>query len=218
MYSLLVCTELDDVLSEVWRVCGPLGWQVEPAPLDIATGERIVRREADAALIDVRVGYEDVDGLVQVFVKSVPLFPLVLLVNKAPSAEPVAGFRYYITFDHIDDLEHILISLSCTGMSVDQMSVEPVDRESGVPRVLIVDDDVRLASTMGQSLRSVEKFDVQVAHSGFQAGAILPTFQPDIAIVDISLGDIDGREVCAFIRNHDRLRNTKIIACPGTCR
>lgn len=216
MYSLLVCTECSDLLLAVKDLSEGLGWRCEEARLDVQTGERIAKRECDAALLDVRGGREDAHALIEVFAKSAPFFPLVFVLDELPADGANKGFRYYIEGENICDLEHILISLSCSGMSAeDQLAIPVSEGESGVPRVLIIDDDAHLTSMVGHSLRSMERFDVQVANSGFQAGAILPVFQPDVAIVDISLRDVDGRDVCAFIRHHDRLKKTKVIGMSG---
>ena len=44
---------------------------------------------------------------------------------------------------------------------------------------------------------------------------MLPAFQPDVAIVDMVLQDMDGREICTFIHNHPDLQRTKVIGVSG---
>jgi len=215
MYSLLVCTDRDGLAATVEGVCAGVGWRAERAKLDVRSGERIAQGDADAALLDLCESEEGLAGLCEVFAKTAPFLPLIFVLDRPVAADALSGFRYRIDMNHLGDLEHILISLSCSALSAAQIAEDGARPQANAPRILIVDDDAQLTSAMGHSLRSMERFDVQVANSGFQAGVILPSFHPDVAIVDISLGDVDGRDVCAFIKSHGRLQNTKVIGMSG---
>lgn len=70
-------------------------------------------------------------------------------------------------------------------------------------RVLIVEDDVFVAGLLEQSLRS-NGFETAIAHSAVKARAELETFEPDVALIDVELGDgPNGTELMSVIvRTH----------------
>ncbi len=61
----------------------------------------------------------------------------------------------------------------------------------------------------------IEKYQIESADSGFIAGSKLEVFKPDIVILDIFPGDIDGRDFLKFIRNHPELSESKVIGMSG---
>jgi len=65
--------------------------------------------------------------------------------------------------------------------------------------ILLVEDDVRLASLIQQFLQS-NNFKVTVLHSGEQAPAFILSKQPDIVILDIMLPKLDGFSICRRVR------------------
>jgi len=65
--------------------------------------------------------------------------------------------------------------------------------------ILLVEDDVRLASLIQQFLQS-NNFKVTVLHSGEQAPAFILSKQPDVVILDIMLPKLDGFSICRRIR------------------
>jgi len=69
-------------------------------------------------------------------------------------------------------------------------------------RVLIVEDDVRLARGLAMNL-ALEEFDVQTVHSGEAALDALAVGDPptDFVVLDIMLPGIDGLEVCRQLRD-----------------
>ncbi|MCB1895065.1 MAG: response regulator [Zoogloeaceae bacterium] len=68
-----------------------------------------------------------------------------------------------------------------------------------LPRVLVIDDEIRLAKNIRLYL-SRYGFDVQVANSGLEGLEIFATFQPAIVLLDFKLPDIDGLEVLGRLR------------------
>jgi len=82
-------------------------------------------------------------------------------------------------------------------------------------KILIVDDDVNLVLGILRALREEVKFVFESAYSGFSAGTKLENFKPDIVILDIFLGDMDGREFFTYIRQNPELNNTKVIGISG---
>jgi two-component system response regulator MprA len=67
------------------------------------------------------------------------------------------------------------------------------------PRVLVVDDDSRIAASVKRAL-VYEGYLVEVAHDGRGALASALAREPDLVVLDIMLPDIDGMEVCRRLR------------------
>lgn len=66
-------------------------------------------------------------------------------------------------------------------------------------KVLVVDDEVEITQLITLYLQR-EGFDVYVAHDGEDALRIAGTLLPDLVILDVNLGRMDGIEVCRRLR------------------
>jgi two-component system OmpR family response regulator len=66
-------------------------------------------------------------------------------------------------------------------------------------RVLVVDGYPDAAESYGLLLQH-HGFETAIATSGEEALAAVERFEPHVIVMDISLGDIDGRELCRHIR------------------
>jgi two-component system phosphate regulon response regulator PhoB len=79
--------------------------------------------------------------------------------------------------------------------------------------VLVIEDEVDLATTLEYNLRS-EGFVVQLAYAGRQGLAIATADPvPDVIVLDLMLPDIAGTEICRRLREQDRTRDIPIIMC-----
>jgi len=68
-------------------------------------------------------------------------------------------------------------------------------------RVLVVEDDVALADSVGEALR-LRGHDVVVAMTGQAACEVVSDFQPEVALVDVRLPDIDGVTLVGLLRGY----------------
>ena len=169
----------------------------------------------DAILFGLQNQIDASHDWVQRVSRDTPLRPLIFVTTNPVQLEELdEGVNYTIDARHLGDLEHILISLTFGYSSGYSFSIEREQRNA-VPRVIVVDDNAQLATAIEHALRAAQPFDVRVVGSGFEAASVLPDFHPDVAIIDLVLGDMDGREVCSFIRNHDALKSVKIIGVSG---
>jgi CheY-like chemotaxis protein len=86
------------------------------------------------------------------------------------------------------------------------------EQESGIKRILVVDDDPIIVETIVQALEE-EEFDYEVisASDGFEAGLQVNHFKPHLLILDIMMPDIKGYEVCRKIKETEETKDTKII-------
>jgi PAS domain S-box-containing protein len=100
-------------------------------------------------------------------------------------------------------------------VSRDAQAVSQADANTIVPRrVLVVDDNVDAATTLGQLLKSLGH-EALVVYDGMQALAMAVDFRPDVVLLDIGMPGLDGYEVARrlrALRNHAPLR---IVAVTG---
>jgi signal transduction histidine kinase/ActR/RegA family two-component response regulator len=87
---------------------------------------------------------------------------------------------------------------------------------AGLParRVLVVDDNVDAADTLGLLLRRLGA-TVFVCHSGLEALDALDTFQPDAVVLDIGMPGMDGYEVARRLRATPDHGDVLLIALTG---
>lgn len=68
-----------------------------------------------------------------------------------------------------------------------------------MPRLLLVEDDARLASLVSEYLRS-HGHDVSIEHRGDRAAERILAERPDLVILDVMLPGEDGLQVCRRVR------------------
>ncbi|MCB9849052.1 MAG: response regulator [Phycisphaeraceae bacterium] len=86
---------------------------------------------------------------------------------------------------------------------------------TGHTRVLVVDDDPEVVSVLRKLLSEQSNYEVETATDGFEAGMQCQRFKPHVLLLDIHLGDGDGRRVADLVRTSDDLQITRIIAMSG---
>ncbi|HEV7225928.1 MAG TPA: response regulator [Pirellulales bacterium] len=69
-------------------------------------------------------------------------------------------------------------------------------------RVLIVEDHRDTAATLAQWVTAAGH-DAKVCHTGFQAEQALPSYRPDVVLLDIGLPDMDGWELAPLLRREN---------------
>jgi DNA-binding response OmpR family regulator len=81
-------------------------------------------------------------------------------------------------------------------------------------RALVADDDIDCAECLTMLLERAG-FEVRVAHDGESAVALAAGFRPDIALVDVVMPLLDGREVAAHVRSSAWEPRMTLIATSG---
>lgn len=71
---------------------------------------------------------------------------------------------------------------------------------SGTKKILIVDDDETLRSTLSEQLALHEEFETDEAATGAEGLEKSKTSHVDLVLLDVGLPDFDGREVCRLMR------------------
>jgi len=82
-------------------------------------------------------------------------------------------------------------------------------------RILVVDDDPMVASTIERVLRP-EGYDVDVALGGLAALSRVKQHRPDLVVLDVMMPGVDGLEVCRRLRAQDDLPILLLTARGGT--
>ena len=68
------------------------------------------------------------------------------------------------------------------------------------PRILVVDDDKRIAASVRRAL-AYEGYDVEEVHDGVEALVAARNNRPDAVVLDLMLPGMDGIEVCRRLRS-----------------
>ncbi|MGB9641582.1 MAG: response regulator [Candidatus Ratteibacteria bacterium] len=83
-------------------------------------------------------------------------------------------------------------------------------------KILIVDDEPHIVKTLVLFLQKISpSYDVYGTTDSFDAGRLVVTFKPDIAIIDIVMPGMDGFEIVDKIKSDPLTQHTKIIAITG---
>ena len=95
-------------------------------------------------------------------------------------------------------------------------------REAGGPvqRVLVVDDDRQLNRFLVElvnawSRRMNADIRVDSAYDGFEAGAKVHTFDPDVVLLDLMMPGMDGFEVCRRLKEDTNTCHMRVVAMTG---
>lgn len=91
----------------------------------------------------------------------------------------------------------------------------PKELERTAIRLLIVDDEQVVLDVLRRFFDGRADFEIQTADSGFSAGLAVRSFRPDVILLDIMLGDLDGREVCRRLRADPELAETRVLGFSG---
>ncbi len=81
-------------------------------------------------------------------------------------------------------------------------------------RILVVDDNVDSAKTLGMLLKYLGA-DVQVVHDGPAALAAIENYRPNVVLLDIGMPGMDGFEVAKRVRARDEFGSVTLIALTG---
>lgn len=89
--------------------------------------------------------------------------------------------------------------------------------EASVGRILVVEDEVRLATVLRDYLVAAA-FDVTLEHRGDTALARIEADPPDLLLLDLMLPGLDGMELCRRIRSSTDPRVAQLIVIMITAR
>jgi excisionase family DNA binding protein len=122
--------------------------------------------------------------------------------NKIKSYSTPGGHKRIL----IEDLKEFLKD--------NKIPIEIPDIKNEQTKILIIDDDTDVQTLLKAMLSGIF-IEIQVASDGFEAGIKLLEFKPDLVILDLSMPNIDGFEVCKTIKENPATSNIKILIMTG---
>jgi excisionase family DNA binding protein len=92
----------------------------------------------------------------------------------------------------------------------------PEELGSTVIRLLIVDDERPVLETLKRAFKPLgNQVEVTTTTSGVEALLLVPEQKPHGLLVDLSMPDLDGLEVCRRIRARKSLESVRVITMSG---
>lgn len=89
-------------------------------------------------------------------------------------------------------------------------------REGSKIRVLVVDDDKRVAGLISRFIKSAsDDVELELAHDGFSAGQAVQKFEPHLIVLDLFMPGIDGFDLCKSLKADPATSNIRIVAITG---
>jgi DNA-binding response OmpR family regulator len=79
-----------------------------------------------------------------------------------------------------------------------------------VKKVLVVDDDPYILMSL-EFLMKKNGYDVMVARNGTEALDLVEKQLPNLVLLDIMMPDVDGYEICRYIKRTSKLKHTKVV-------
>jgi len=88
--------------------------------------------------------------------------------------------------------------------------------QSKVParRILVVDDNKDAANSLAMIL-TLEGHQVESVYTAHEALARVPSFKPDVALLDIGLPEMNGYELARRLRDQPEAREIRLVALTG---
>lgn len=82
-------------------------------------------------------------------------------------------------------------------------------------RILAVDDDSDIVEIIKIVLEG-EGFEVATLTSGSNVLNVISSVRPDLILLDVMLGGMDGRDICKAIKTHSLFKNIPIVMISAT--
>lgn len=77
-------------------------------------------------------------------------------------------------------------------------------------KVLVVDDDPYILMSL-EFLMKKSGYDVLIARNGEEALTHIRAEVPDLVLLDIMMPDVDGYEICKYIKKNKKLEHIKVV-------
>jgi len=83
-----------------------------------------------------------------------------------------------------------------------------------MPKVLVVDDSLSVRKVVQRALES-KRIEVLSAASGNEALEQIARDAPDLIVCDVIMPDMDGYQICDFVKKHPTLGHTPVLLISG---
>ena len=78
-------------------------------------------------------------------------------------------------------------------------------------RILMVDDDEIMLSTMKRYIEGTGRFEVRTQSKSTKLRDALSDYSPELIILDLMMPDMDGGDLAAMLKNDARTKNTPVL-------
>ncbi|MGI9012992.1 MAG: response regulator [Phycisphaerales bacterium] len=126
-------------------------------------------------------------------------------VSKWFDSGQLEGYRIPGSKDRRIPVDKLMRFMKAHGIPMDGLM-------TGQTRVLIVDQDQEILTTLKTILSEKTSYELQTAASYFEAGYECERFRPHVMLIDIHMGEGDAGRVSSFVHMSDDLQVTKLIA------
>jgi excisionase family DNA binding protein len=126
-------------------------------------------------------------------------------VSKWFDSGQLKGYRIPGSKDRRIPLNELIRFMKANNMPIETLPV-------GKIRILVVDGSAPDVPDLMKALAGRAGYDVQLARSGFEAGAFMQKFSPHVILVNLLTNDIDAYGLCRNIRANEDFATIKIIA------
>ena len=83
-------------------------------------------------------------------------------------------------------------------------------------RVVVADDNREIADLLSELITSFG-FEVRTCYDGLQARSLIALEWPQLAVLDISMPELNGCELARWIGTQDEGRSIRLVALTGHC-
>lgn len=80
-----------------------------------------------------------------------------------------------------------------------------------LPRVLHVDDDPDIRNIVSLSLSTLGGFEVRSCESAREALKVVEDFQPELALLDLMMPEVDGEELFRMLKDREATRDLPVV-------
>jgi DNA-binding response OmpR family regulator len=78
-------------------------------------------------------------------------------------------------------------------------------------RILMVDDDEMMLSTMKRYIEGTGRFEVRTQSKSTKLRDALSDYSPELIILDLMMPDMDGGDLAAMLKNDARTKDTPVL-------
>lgn len=126
-------------------------------------------------------------------------------VSKWFDSGQLRGYRIPGSKDRRIPLAQLIRFMKAYGIPMDGLELDHKRR------VLLVDEEPELNDLIARALNETGRFEVRVAESAFEAGAVAGEFHPAIIVADVDMPGMGGRLLTRYLRAHAEMHGTQMI-------
>ena len=82
-------------------------------------------------------------------------------------------------------------------------------------KILVINDDEDIRDIMRLILDN-EEYEVNEVANGHEVNSAISTTRPDVILLDVLLGDADGRDICRELKNDEATADIPVIIVSAT--